>query len=181
MKIINDKTKKWLVVIGCLAVCVVLVVLIGSRFTSEKPVDQPLPSQASQPTDVTVNTDAEKEKDVVVTPPDTSPTVGTDNGAVSTGTDQTIQGDVSKPEYSEDQLTDPSQKPNGEKVTEPPASAEPPKSTPKPTQPDTPKSGDRNDKGEIYVPGFGWVEDSGEDNTQEEAPNAGTGDPIGDM
>jgi hypothetical protein len=60
-----------------------------------------------------VNTDAEKEKEVVVAAPNTSQPAITDNGADSTGTDQTIQGDVSKPPApSKDQLADPSQKPN---------------------------------------------------------------------
>lgn len=29
------------------------------------------------------------------------------------------------------------------------------------TQPETPKGGETNNKGQIYVPGFGWVDDSG--------------------
>ena len=51
------------------------------------------------------------------------------------------------------------------------------------TQSDTnqPQSGDKNSSGAIYVPGFGWVEDSGEENTTTVAPNAGTGEKVGDM
>lgn len=113
MKNINDKIKKRLALAGSLAVCAVLVVLIGSRFIHEQSAEQPLMPQSSESTDVTVNTDAEKEKEVVVATPNTSQPAITDNGADSTGTDQTIQGDVSKPpEPSKEQLTDPSQKPN---------------------------------------------------------------------
>ncbi len=135
MKNISDKTKKWLVVGVSLAVCVVLVVLIGSRFATEPQTDDPLPSQSSEPSDVTVDTDAEKEKEVVVTTPDVSDAVGTDStatgsGADDSGTEQTIQSDVIKSEYTDEQLTDPSQKPNGEPAkTTPSAQSSPPPSS----------------------------------------------------
>ncbi|MFT8887609.1 MAG: DUF6550 family protein [Ethanoligenens sp.] len=167
MKNMNPKMKKWLAVAGGLALCVVLVVLIGQRFQTPKPVDAPLPSQSSDVSDVTVDPSepdsTEKEKEVIVTPPDTSQPVSTDNGAVSNGTEQTIQGDVNKEEYTEEQLQDPTQKPNGEKVTESPAAVdhdkvEQPKETPKSES--QPQGGETKD-GKIYVPGFGWIEDEG--------------------
>lgn len=164
MKNMNSNIKKWLVVIGCLAVCAVLVVLIGSRFASEKPVDQPLLPETSQPSDITVDINADKEKDVVVTPPDITEPDNKDNGAISSGTEQTIQGDPVKPEYREEQIKDPTQKPNGEKVTEPPQpvdhdKVEQPKEPPKTDN--QPQGGDTKD-GKIYVPGFGWIEDIGD-------------------
>lgn len=55
-----------------------------------------------------------------------------------------------------------------------------PEHTPQP-EAGQPQSGDTNSSGAVYVPGFGWIEDSGEENTNTTAPNAGTGDPIGDM
>jgi len=56
----------------------------------------------------------------------------------------------------------------------------PPSSTPTPAKPetDTPKSGDTNSNGAIYVPGFGWVEDSG-DNVQEKGDFELSGEIIG--
>lgn len=51
-------------------------------------------------------------------------------------------------------------------------------STPEQTQP---QGGEKRSDGAIYVPGFGWVEDSGEENKTNDAPNAGTGEPVGDM
>lgn len=167
MKNMNSKMKKWLAVTGGLALCVILVVLIGQRFQTPNPVDAPLPSQSSDVSDVTVDSSeldsTEKEKEVTVTPPDTTQPVTTDNGAVSNGTEQTIQGDVSKPEYTEEQRQDPTQKPNGEKVTEPPKAVdhdkvEQPKETPKSDS--QPQGGETKD-GKIYVPGFGWIEDHG--------------------
>ena len=160
MKNINDKTKKWLTVTGCLALCAVLVVLIGQQFITPKPVDNPLPPQNSEVSNVAVDPKAsdstEKENGVTVTPPDTTRPTSIDNGAVSSGTEQTIQGDVSKPEYTEEQLQDPTQKPNGEKVTEPPKpvdhdKVEPPKDTPK-TEKQTQDGG---------LPGFDNVPNAG--------------------
>lgn len=118
----NNKTKKWLIVIGCLVLCAALVAGISHQFRSEEPVNDPEPelSVSSQADDVAVDTEvqAEKNDDVVVVPPDTTPPENTDNGAVSSRTEQIIQGDVSKPEYTEEQLRNPDQKPNGEKITE---------------------------------------------------------------
>lgn len=162
MKNMNPKIKKWLAVAGGLALCAVLVVLIGQRFQTPEPADDPLPSQSSEVSDVTVDPKEpdSTEKEVIVIPPDTSQPVPTDNGAVSSGTEQTIQGDASKPEYTEDQLKDPTQKPNGEKVTEPPKAVnhdkvEQPKETPK-QEPSSKPSGGGNS-----IPGFDNVPDGG--------------------
>ena len=43
-----------------------------------------------------------------------------------------------------------------------------------------PQGGEKKD-GKIYVPGFGWIEDEGGGSDVHEAPNAGTGEPVGDM
>jgi cytoskeletal protein RodZ len=122
MKNMNDKTKKWMLVAGGLALSAVLVVAIAGQFKTEKPTDAPLPSQSSSVSDVTVDpnrTDnTEKEKDVLVQIPDATQSVSSGNGAVDTGTEQTIQGDVTKPEYTEEELKNPEQKPNGDSVTE---------------------------------------------------------------
>jgi hypothetical protein len=120
VKNINDKTKNRLIITGCLALCVVLLVLIGQQFKNPKPVDNPLLPQSSGVSDVTLDPEVpgNTEKEVIVAPPDTTQPMNTDNGAVSSGTEQTIQSDASKPEYTKEQLKDPSQKPNGEIVTE---------------------------------------------------------------
>lgn len=54
-----------------------------------------------------------------------------------------------------------------------------PEHTPQP-EAGQPQSSDTNSSGAVYVPGFGWIEYEGE-NSNGTAPNAGTGDPIGDM
>lgn len=62
---------------------------------------------------------------------------------------------------------------------------QPPEYAPEQTQPSantgTPQGGDTNGNGQVWVPGFGWMTPNGEPNTQGTAPNAGTGDPVGDM
>lgn len=111
MKNTNVKRTKWLTIAGCLMIGIVLVVLIGNRLIPEEPADQVLLPEGSQ-SDVTVNPNTEKENDVVVAP-NVSQSEITDSGADASGTDQTIQEDVSKPpEPSKEQLADPSQKPD---------------------------------------------------------------------
>ena len=152
MKNINDKTKKRLAVAGCMAACIMLVVLIGSSLIPEKSAEPQTPSQSSQSSDVTVNSNAEKEKEVVVATPNTSQPAITDNGADSSGTDQTIQGDVSKPPApSKEQLTDPSQKPN--------ASSKPNNSTDKGSTNGTSPDGSSQSGGGL--PGFDNVPNGG--------------------
>jgi len=56
-----------------------------------------------------------------------------------------------------------------------------PDSAPAKQETNTPQSGDTNSNGAVYVPGFGWVESNGEENSQGTAPNAGTGEIIGNM
>ncbi len=97
-----------------------------------------------------------KVPDVSVHPidPTAAPTQPTDTGD-SSGTDQIIQADPVKPSAPTATPT-----PQGD-ITDP-------KTTPtyKPedttvTEPSTPPAGATNDKGQVYVPGFGWVTESG--------------------
>ena len=161
MNNMKNNKKKWIAVAGCLALCAVLVVLIGQQFKAEKPADTPLSSQSSEMGDVTVDLKEpnSEEKEVIVTSPDITQPENTDNGAVSSGTEQTIQGDVNKPEYTEEQLKDPTQKPNGENVTEEDKpvehdKVEKPKDTPK--QEPSPKPSGGNS-----IPGFDNVPNAG--------------------
>ncbi|WFR59175.1 hypothetical protein QA584_08845 [Anaerocolumna sp. AGMB13025] len=49
------------------------------------------------------------------------------------------------------------------------------------TQEQTQPQGGEKQDGKIYVPGFGWIDDEGGGSDVHEAPNAGTGEPVGDM
>lgn len=77
---------------------------------------------------------------------------------------------------------------NLEQSQEPPVeqeNGEPKEHNPQPEQSQqgtgNPQGGEKRSDGAIYVPGFGWIEDSGEANSTTVAPNAGTGDAVGDM
>lgn len=152
MKMTN-KAKRWSIIAAALMLCVILLTLIGAQFTKETIVDEPLPQAATEPSEVVVGPIAEKENPVSIRTPSSSQVASEVNGAVDTGTEQTIQADVSQPEYSEEALGDPTQTPDGQPVEGDP---------PVPVAPETPTGGETNGNGQIYVPGFGWIDDIGE-------------------
>lgn len=175
----KNSTKKWLTVAGCLAVCAVLVIAIASSFSKDKVTDDPLPPSSSQQSDVVVDPDSstpppsesgdeqKPEDDVTVRPETPDAGTGTDagNGADFTGTEQTIQSDPVKPEYTEEELKDPTKTPDGTPVEGTPEpqdhdTYEPPKDIP--ASSGEPQGGDVNEAGQTYLPGFGWIENSGE-------------------
>ena len=168
MNNINDKTKRRLIVASGLIISVILIVLISTQFKKEPIEDVVLPNQSVETNDIIVEKPVitEKEDEIIVPEIKIPDTEKIDNGAIDTGTEQTIQEDVEKPkEPTEEQLTDPTQKPNGEKVKTPPEpvahdKVEKPTETPKNN--DVPQGGDTNNKGQTYLPGFGWIENSGE-------------------
>lgn len=155
----KNTTKKWLAVAGCLAVCAVLVFVITGQFQKEPPTDTPLPAASSQPSDVVVappeGTAPEKKEEVVVKPqtPSSTPDPNAGSGAVSSGTEQTIQADPVKPTPSEDVLKDPTKTPDGTPVEGTPAPVEHDKVTPPPPPPSTNTGGG--------LPGFDNVPDGG--------------------
>lgn len=132
------------------------------------------------------------------------PEAGTMNGD-DKGTSQTIQPDVaSKPTYSQNQLTDPTQTPDGGKVTvteegeitpeivpEPTPEPEPP--TTSPSTPDStsqsiapnpdanPDSNTGSTEGMAYVPGFGWVPEAGPTEVIQATDMYQNGNKVGNM
>ena len=167
MNNINDKTKRRLIVASGLIVSVILIVLISTQFKKEPIEDAVLPNQSIEINDIIVEKPVitEKEDEIIVPEIEIPDTETIDKGVIDTGTEQTIQGDIAKPkEPTKEQLTDPTQKPNGEKVETAPEpvehdKVEKPAETPKNN--DEPQGGDTNN-GKIYVPGFGWIDDVGE-------------------
>lgn len=166
MKNINEKAKKWLIISGGLVLSAVLLVAIMSQFKVPPINDLDLPNQNSDTQKVAVESPdiTEKEDDIKVPPIEIEKETNNANG-VDKGTEQTIQPDPVKPEYTDEQLKNPDQKPNGEKVTEQDKPIEHNKvekpSTP-PKSDNEPQGGDVNSKGETYLPGFGWIKNSGE-------------------
>lgn len=169
----QNSTKKWLTVAGCLAVCAVLTAVIASSFKKDAVPDDPLPSSSSQQSDVSVKPDSGasetslpdpiisdigsepiKEVSVSPEPPDASSNAESQDSADSTGTEQSIQPDPVEPETpDEETLTDPSQMPDGTPV----------EGTPEPEDHDTyepPTPPSTNTGGGL--PGFDNVPNAGE-------------------
>lgn len=167
---LTDKTKKRLTIAGLGVVCVVLVIAIASQFELVAPKEasiQPSSTVSDEvnPAEVVPSPSTEVNVPSINSAESSAPSVGAGD---STGTEQSIQAEVTKPtEPPQEVKTDPSKTPDGQKVD---------KVTPvehdKVTKPEstpsagTPKAGDKNEKGQMWVPGFGWVNDSG--------PNEGT-------
>lgn len=161
----KNSTKKWLAVAGGLALCAVLVFLISGQFTKEPPQEAPLPTASSQPGDVVVldpdtsgapeSQTPEKEDEPMMKPeiPSSTPAPDAGDGAVSSGTEQTIQSDPVKPTPSPDALKDPTQKPDGTPVEGAPTPEDHNNVTPPPPPPSTNTSGG--------LPGFDNVPDGG--------------------
>ncbi|GAB6108394.1 hypothetical protein SDC9_136276 [bioreactor metagenome] len=114
--------------------------------------------------------------------PETTPEVKQD-GNISEVTPSETPEQSAPPASTEpqEQVSKPSDgKPKSPSEVVPPSSPPPansPKTEPKQEQP---QGGEKKD-GKIFVPGFGEIEDEGGGSDVHEAPNAGTGDPVGDM
>ena len=164
---LTDKVKKRLTIAGLGVVCVVLVIAIASQFKPEAPKEVSVQPSGTVSDEVNPNTPAIEPTSApeVNVPPidqDEASAPSADTGD-STGTDQSIQAEVTKPtEPPREALTDPSKTPDGQKVDKV-TPVEHDKVTKPETPPstDTPKAGDKNEKGQMWVPGFGWVDDSG--------------------
>ena len=168
---LTDKAKKRFIIAGLGVVCVVLVIAIASQFKTEEPKDisiQPSTtvSDAISPGTVIPAPSADPIKTPEVTVPPINPAEASSKPADtgdSTGTKQSIQAEVTKPTQPPQEVkNDPSQAPDGEKVdTVKPVEHDKVTKPASNTSPSEPKSGDKNEKGQVWVPGFGWVDDSG--------------------
>lgn len=168
----NNRTKKWLVVAGCLVICVALVALIGSSFSKDPVRDDPSLLTDDAENGVTISPDTDlsgtevkaDDTPAVVIKPDTGTSTTSGNGAVSRGTEQTIQPDVTSPEPPDDEtLSDSTKTPDGQPVDGSPEPVDH-DSVQHPTDPPPQQgqpSGGETKSGKIYVPGFGWIENDG--------------------
>jgi len=155
----KEKQKKYLILIAALLVCAVFVVLIGNRMSPDQEPDAPaaIVAEESEGQEVVIpgNKTPSGNPEVSASVPDNAkPSLSSEEGAaVSSGTEQTIQSDISKPEPPEPP------EPQGEtRDTETPPAYNP-KDTSKPPQSSSaPPAGGK--PGEVYVPGFGWVPQS---------------------
>lgn len=168
----KDKTKRTLLVVAGALLCVALIIGIVSRFGEAPQVTDPELDQSEQNTlDPVVDIDEPNPSDKPVVNVKTNPSgdTGRENekpgtGADSTGTDQTIQADPVKPDAPEPPApVEPDHNsedvPEVERNTETPPAYAPEQTTVKPEPEPTP--GSSNGNGQMYVPGFGYVEVGG--------------------
>lgn len=168
----KDKTKRSLLIAAGALLCVALVFAIGSRLGGLPQTNDPAQEDGAQnsgapvvdidtskqdnTSSVNANTDKSGNADVKARP---------GAGADSSGTEQTIQADPVKPEApeppaaTEDGHAD-ENIPKSERNAEVPPTYAPEQTTV--TSPSEPKSGTFNDQGQMYVPGFGYIDGGGE-------------------
>lgn len=175
---LSDRKKKWCIVTGISVMCIILVIAIVSRFKAETLIEAEATTAAmitttDSPTISTLSVTGEETttpvttQEVSVQPTSTEAGIQNMDTGDSSGTEQSIQPEVTKPaEPLEEAKKDPTKTPSGEKVTTA-VQAEENKvqSTTAPTQ--SSSESENNHEGEINVPGFGWVEDNGGGVSQE--------------
>lgn len=188
---LKSKQKKWMMIAGGAVVCIALAVAIGSRFREQpKAGEVILPEETEQPpiiladllhrVDVglegTEGDNTEEEAEVVIrTGAGSMEETGEALPPQTDKEEQKLQEEVTKPEeVPEEVLHDPTRKPDGEMVEGEPVPEEHEEGT-RPEEPvvpeGTPQAGDTSG-GQIYIPGFGWVENQG---------GGATGTTAGDM
>jgi hypothetical protein len=191
----TEKTKKIILIsIGCL-LCVAVAVGIATRFGGNAEVPSGVVSdrlfKGRGDPDVNINSDNQTDMDIQVEVPDESKTDPA-QGADSSGLEQTIQADPVKPEQPEKPEApagtstlpedhDAEDVPEEERKTE---DEEPPTYEEQPTIPPTetePAAGSTNSSGQVYVPGFGYVENSGENTGIQDNEMYENGNKIGEM
>lgn len=183
---LKSKQKKWMMIAGGAVICIVLAAAIGSQFKEQPKVEEVvMPEETEQPPIILAelpyrvdtgleetesnstgsNNTGEEESEVVIRT-ETGSTEETEE-VLPPQTDkeeQKLQEEVTKPEsIPEEVLHDPTKKPDGEIVEGEPVAVEHEEVT-RPEEPvvaeNTPQAGDTSG-GQIYIPGFGWVENHG--------------------
>lgn len=180
------KHKQMLLIAGCAVACTVLVAVIGSRFRTPLEITstvaesstetegvtmemEPNPEMQETSTEKATEETPEETKEIVIQTESAKPAESRETkAAVPVQTDQKEQAIQPSPEKPtappEEALSDPTQKPDGEKVEGTPVAEEHeavvPPSEP-PVQAGEPQYWDTQD-GKIYVPGFGWIDEIGE-------------------
>jgi outer membrane biosynthesis protein TonB len=190
----TDKTKRIVLISVCCLLCVAAAIGIAVRFGGNAGISSGVvsddPTQSGDPS-VNINNDSQTDLDVQVETPDASK-ADPAQGADSSGQEQTIQADPVKPEPPEKPeapagTTTPPDDHDGADVPEEERKTEdeaPPtyNETPTMTSPKTePAAGSTNSSGQVYVPGFGYVENSGENTGIQDNNMYENGNKIGEM
>lgn len=202
---LTDRMKRNLTIGGGVVVCVALIAAISLQFGRAPEAGETLPTDPILPTEIVVQPGSSateederiteeastEEKELVIqTSAATKAADAESMQAVDTRPAQTdqpeqsIQPEVTKPvEPEEPVMTDPTQKPDGTKLEEPPVPVEH-ESVVVPTETEPPagqpQGGDVQD-GKTYFPGFGWVEGTGDSQGTTAADMYENGNKIGNM
>ena len=191
----TEKTKKIILLsIGCL-LCLAVAVGIATRFSGNAAIPSGVvsddPAQSGDPVDVNINSDDQNDMNIQAEIPDESKEDPA-QGADSSGLEQSIQADPVKPEQPEKPEApsgtttlpedhDGSDVPEEERKTEdeePPTYEKPPANPPAESEP---AAGSTNSSGQVYVPGFGYVENSGGNTGIQDNEMYENGNKIGEM
>ena len=185
---LTDKAKKHLALTGLGVICIVLVIAIALQFKTEEPKDavfQPsstITEDAAPNAEIPTASTVSKVPEISVQPIDPTSSANVTaaaDTADSTGTEQSLQAEPVKPEAPAEPPT-----PKEDSAISNPAKL--PEYKPEDTvksEPSSPKGGDKNEKGRIWFPGFGWVDDEGA-NTGTQVGNDDdelTGNKVGSM
>lgn len=191
----NKKKRITIIALSAVAVCLAggLFWYMGTLGNTQPPVSQTESQPVTEPTVTVPEIKPERTEESSTAAPET--TTAPENAAgtepESSAQTGTVTGDV-QPKPSEGkpktpaEATPPAEPPKDEAVSSAPVENPDaggqcqPEHTPQ-QEADQPQGGETRSDGAVYVPGFGWVEDSGEENQTIIAPNAGTGEPVGDM
>ena len=164
---LSEKTKKYLAISGGAVICVGLIAAISLQFNKTPAGEDTLPEKNPGGAEIVV---------------DPSSLATSPEELVTEETNVIVQPNTETAEPSEEVKKDATQKPDGTKVETPPApvaheSVVPP-AEPEP-EPDQPQGGEIQD-GKVYLPGFGWVTDTGSSGTTADDMYE-NGNKIGDM
>lgn len=180
----KSKKKITIVALSAVALC-----LAGGLFYYVGTMDNitpPFPAESTPPaqTEVVVpEISLESTPETSTAPESTTAEETTEADSIAPTTGSEVEKPSDGKPKSPAQATPPAEKPKDTTsqapVENPDHNGHQPEHKPKP-EPAQPQGGEKRSDGAIYVPGFGWVENEGE-NTQDTAPNAGTGKPVGDM
>lgn len=180
---LESKQKKWMMIAGGTVLGIALAAAIGSQF-KRLPKEEDIVLPDRDPYQEIILAELPTGADSSLVEPETIP-AGSEDGeglvihmengnteslenVLPLQTDkeeQPLQKEVAKPEtVSEEILHDPTKKPDGEAVEGEPVAVEHEEGSTRPEEPvvteGNPQAGDTSG-GQIYIPGFGWVENQG--------------------
>ena len=143
MRHMNDKTKKLLIIVGCCVMCVALVIAIGARFQAAPQIADVISSSSLISSMVTPAPNLETSSTSPIQSADSTSAASTTQSSQTNQTNQKLQPDVSKP------------------VTQSDSELKNKTSSPKSTLSSSQVQGGETKDGKVYLPGFGWVTDTG--------------------